>query len=290
MSADRREKRPEYTVEESCALLDFLLRSVKGLSRNSVKSLLTRGQVLVDGRAVTRHDHPLAPGQTVKITRAGAAETPPIIYEDAELVVIDKSAGLLAVATDAEKQKTAYRMLTDHVRESGGGRIFVVHRLDRDTSGVLLFAKNERIKRALQDDWNSIVTERGYTAVVEGRPDEKRGVMRSWLRETKTHLVYCSATPGDGLEAVTRYEVTAWGPAYSLLDIRLETGRKNQIRAQLRELGHPVAGDKKYGAATDPAKRLCLHAHTLALTHPFTGEELRFEAPTPGSFAALVRG
>lgn len=281
----------QYPVTEQAALLPFLLAHLPGKGRNSVKALLTRGQVQVDGRTVTRHDHPLRPGQTVAVLPQGAGNRAapfPILYEDSRLLVIHKPAGLLSVASDREKTRTAYRMATDYVRKSDPrSRIFIVHRLDRDTSGVLLFAKDEPAKRALQDSWDSLVRRRGYLAVVEGRPPRASDTIRTLLRENAAHKVY--SVPSGGKEAITHYTTRSAGGKYTLLEVDIDTGRKNQIRAHLSQLGCPVAGDRDYGAATDPLGRLCLHAHVLALTDPFTGAERTFRAEAPASFAQLAR-
>ncbi|NLA87598.1 MAG: RNA pseudouridine synthase, partial [Clostridiales bacterium] len=202
---------------------------------------------------------------------------------------VNKPAGLLSVATDDEKERTAYHIVTDYIRKTGPkARIFVIHRLDRDTSGVLMFAKNQLIKRALQEEWNSLVSLRGYVAVVEGRLKEKSGRIHSWLKQTNTLLVYSSRKANDGLEAVTNYQVIGESASYSLVSIQLETGRKNQIRVHMKELGHPVAGDRKYGALSDPLKRMGLHAHKLELTHPFSNKQMCFSAEIPHGFKALV--
>ncbi|SHI16661.1 23S rRNA pseudouridine1911/1915/1917 synthase [Sporobacter termitidis DSM 10068] len=284
----------EYTVDKPAGLLEFLLRTMTGMSRNSVKSLLTRGAVSVGGKTATKHDTPLLPGVTVSVAppddprHIDIAKHLRIIYEDEELIAIDKPAGLLAIATDREKTETAYHLLTEHVRrENNKSRLFVVHRLDKDTSGVMIAAKNERIKLALQDQWNTLVQTRGYTAVSEGVFREKSGTVTSWLKETKTHFVYSGSRPGDGREAVTSYEVIRESAAYSLLGITLGTGRKNQIRVHMSDLGHPVAGDKKYGARTDPLGRLCLHAGLLEIRHPFSERLLVFQSDTPKDFLAL---
>jgi 23S rRNA pseudouridine1911/1915/1917 synthase len=283
----------EYTVTGPVGLLDFLLTAMKGKSRNSVKTILASKAVLVNGRAVTQFDYQLKAGQTVRVipqTQLLQKEQKllKIIYEDDELIAINKPAGLLSIATDKEKEHTAYHLLTDYVRIANPkARIFAVHRLDRETSGVLLAAKDERLKHALQDSWDELVAYRGYTAVVEGSLTEKSGRIRSWLKETKTHLMYSSGRSGDGQEAITNYEVLNESDQYSLLDIRLETGRKNQIRVHMKELGHSVVGDKKYGAATDPLKRLALHAYKLEITHPFSGGLLRFETEIPQKFLSL---
>lgn len=280
-----------YFVTQAGPLLPFLLEQVSGQSRNNVKSLLTRGQVLVDGVAVTRHDHPLAPGQVVALRPLSSREAKapfPVLYEDRRLLVIEKPAGLLSMASDREKLRTAYRMATDYLRRSQPkGRLFIVHRLDRDTSGVLLFAKDEQTKRAYQDRWDSLVRRRGYLAVAEGRPPSQRGTIRTLLRENAAHRVY--SVRSGGKEAITHYATLCAGPNYTLLEVDIRTGRKNQIRAHLSELGCPVAGDRDYGAATDPLGRLCLHAHELALTDPFTGEQRLFRAAAPKAFRALAR-
>lgn len=282
----------QFTVERGGPLLPFLLEHVKG-SRNHVKSLLARGQVQVDGAAVRRHDHPLAPGQRVSVLAQGAEarRAPfPVLYEDGRILVIDKPSGLLSMASDREKVRTAYRMAGEYVRRTRpGGRVFIVHRLDRDTSGVLLFAKDEEAKRAYQEHWDALVRRRGYLAVVEGVPRPDRDTIRSYLVETDTHLSF-SGAPGKGAkEAVTSYQVVKAGNGYALLDVSIETGRKNQIRVHMKEKGCPVAGDKQYGARTNPIGRLCLHASELSFTHPVTGEHITFKAKMPRDFNRVFR-
>ena len=281
-------KEMEYTVEAGGPLLPFLLERVRG-SRNHVKSLLTRGQVEVDGKTVTRHDHPLTPGQRVAVLAAPRPAAPfPVLYEDGRILVVDKPAGLLSMASDREKLRTAYRMATDYVRQGDPrGRVFIVHRLDRDTSGVLLFARDEETKRAYQEQWDALVRRRGYLAVVEGRPPREADTVRTLLRENAAHKVY--SVRSGGKEAVTHYRTVQSGSRYTLLEVDIDTGRKNQIRAHLSELGCPVAGDRMYGAATDPLGRLCLHAHELALTDPFTGAARTFRAEPPAGFFAITR-
>ena len=275
------------TVETETTLLPFLLEHVKGISRNSVKNLLTRRQVLVDGQSVTRHDHPLTPGTRVEILAPGAKAPPfPILYEDDELLVIDKPAGLLSVATEKEKLKTAYRMASDYLK-GRGQKVFIVHRLDKDTSGVLIFAKSEKVKRAWQDNWDALVRQRGYLALVEGAPAQDEGTICSYLKETQTHLVYSVDRPGGSAkEAITHYRLLARKGALSLLEVELATGRKNQIRVHMKELGCPVTGDKKYGAALNDLGRLGLHAHIVRAENPFTGKEMVFTAPAPKGFRA----
>lgn len=280
------------SVIQQGTLLEFLRDNLRGKSRNNVKSLLTRGAVLIDGRVATRHDHPVRPGQTVQVrwapqAPAAGGRSLEVLYEDDELLVINKPTGLLSVANEKERERTAYRQMSEHVHQSDpDAHIFIVHRLDRDTSGVLLAAKNEELKLALQDKWNELAKTRGYTAVVEGCPQPMSGRVHTWLQETKTTLVY-SGTGQDGLEAITDYKVIGVEPGYSLVDIRLLTGRKNQIRVHMKELGCPVVGDKKYGAKTNPFKRLGLHAGLLELRHPTTGKLMRFQARTPAVFLSI---
>lgn len=280
-----------YLIEEQNTLLPFLLAHVAGKSRNQVKSLLTRGQVQVDGKTITRHDHPLTPGQTVTVLPQGAGDRKApfrILYEDGRILVIEKPAGLLSMASDKEKHRTAYRLATDYVRRADPHRrVFIVHRLDRDTSGVLLFAKDEETKRVFQDNWDELVGRRGYLAVVEGAPPKDSDTIRTLLRENAAHKVY--SVRSGGKEAVTHYTTLSRGKKYALLEVDLDTGRKNQIRAHLSELGCPVAGDRDYGAETDPLGRLCLHAHELVLTDPFSGEKRIFRAEAPEGFRRLTR-
>lgn len=288
-----------FQVESPSTLLPFLREKLAGKPAGKVKSILEHGLVSVDGKATTKYNAPLKPGQTVTIgayvpeppANALAASHPPILYEDRELLVIDKPAGLLTISTGSkEPEDTAYRQMTAYVRRKNPeNRIFVVHRLDRDTSGVVVFAKNPEMKAALQDNWDKLALYRGYYAIVEGRMEEPAGRLVGWLKETSTHIVYLSRREGDGKEAVTNYEAIRQNPDYSYLRVWLETGRKNQIRVQLSELGHPVTGDKKYGAKRDPLKRLGLHAWKLELTHPFTGKRLDLIAEPPQKFADFLK-
>ena len=280
---------PILTVDRADTLLPFLLSHQKGKSRNNIKALLTRGQVLVDGQAVTRHDHPLVPGQTVSLRpRLQGGDLPfPLLYEDADLLAIDKPAGLLSTANEREQERTAFRAVSDWLRDRGEGRAFLVHRLDRDTSGVLLFAKSEAVQQRFQNEWNTLIRRRGYRAVVEGAPPEPAGTIRTQLRENRIHKVY--SVRSGGKTAVTHYQVERLGADYALLAVAIDTGRKNQIRVHFSELGCPVAGDKVYGAATDPLGRLCLHAHELSFAHPVTGAELLLRSETPRGFSRLVR-
>lgn len=276
-----------FTVKESMPLLEFLLKNQPEKPKGKVKSEMEHGLVTVNGRAVTRYNYLLKEGHTVAIGTYApeyGVEKPAeldIIFENDELLVINKSAGMLAIASEKERERTAYHLAMEYVRSRNArNRIFIVHRLDRDTSGVMLFAKNEEIKHDLQDNWDSLVKLRSYIAVTEGTPKPPRGRIENYLRETESHLVY-AAKSGDGKLAVTNYKVLKSNDKYAYVSVNIETGRKNQIRVHMKGLGCPVAGDKKYGAATNPVHRLCLHSDKLIITHPYTGEEMIFEAPIP---------
>ena len=289
------DERRLLTVEEETTLLPFLLLRVKDKSRNTVKGLLSRRQVMVDGKVVTRFDTPLTPGQTVELlpkSAAGAAELPfPILYEDAGLIAVDKPAGLLSMGNERERRRTAYRAVSEYVKaREPGRRIFIVHRLDRDTSVVLVFAKDEKLKHALQDNWEKLVKKRGYVAAVEGHLPQAEGTVRSWLHETATHLVYSGPKGREAKEAVTRYRAVAENRGYTLAAVEIDTGRKNQIRVHMQDLGCPIAGDRQYGAQTDPMGRLALHADVLVLTDPRSKKDIVLKAPLPVPFRKLFPG
>ncbi len=253
----------DYRVKKEGRLIDYLTDI--GYTRTKVKQLMRHGAVEVNGRAAQGFDHVLRKGDRLSV-RKDKKESKPgpslginIIYEDDDLIVIEKPAGLLTIASETEKTKTAYYQLNEFLKlrtPRTGERVFIVHRLDRDTSGLIVFAKNETVKRTLQKSWKEV--EKRYYALVEGRPAKKEG-----------------------------YRVVRAGSEYSLLDIHLETGRKNQIRVHLSDIGHPVAGDKKYGAKTDPLGRLGLHSYRLVFQHPVTGAPLRFESKLPRGFDRL---
>jgi tRNA pseudouridine32 synthase/23S rRNA pseudouridine746 synthase/23S rRNA pseudouridine1911/1915/1917 synthase len=302
MSKKQRSMKPKqsqslyYTVKETTKLLPFLLNAMSSRSRNSVKSILARGQVTIDDQIETQFDYLLHPGQNVAILKNKAAVKRSaligmeILYEDNDIIVINKEAGLLSIATEKEKHQTAHHQLMEHVRHEGPqNRVFVVHRLDKDTSGVMMFAKNETAKQTLQNAWKEKVAARTYIALVEGEVKKEKGYISSWLRESKTPLMYSSMTPNDGLHAITHYEKLQGNKDFSLLKVELETGRKNQIRVHMQDLGYPVVGDKKYGSKTNKVRRLGLHAMVLAFEHPSTREQLRFEAEVPQVFLGVSK-
>ena len=282
----------EFSVTKQSTLLEFLFETLKGQSRNSIKSILSSKRVSIDGAPITQFDFKLYPGDTVIISNnpihKKTRSNLPIIYEDGEIIVINKPSGLLSIASDKEKSSTAYRMLSDYVQQKDKhNRIFVVHRLDEDTSGVLMVAKNPKLQAALQDNWNDLVKSRGYYAIVDGIMENKSGTIKSYLKKNSQNMMYSSKKEGDGQFSVTHYKVIAKKDNYSLLDVHIDSGRKNQIRVHLGDIGHNVIGDDKYGNPSNPIKRLGLHAYELELVHPLTGKTLKFVAPVPKEFNAL---
>jgi 23S rRNA pseudouridine1911/1915/1917 synthase len=268
-------------------LLEFLFESFPDRSRKSIKSLLEQNQIMILNRIVTRFDYQLAPGTDVIVLKKKPSPNLTLrkmnlLYEDEHLLVIEKSAGLLSVATAKEIEETAFSILKSYVKKSNHrAELYIVHRLDRNTSGIMMFAKSKEIQQKLQDNWDNAVTKRIYYAVVEGHVKNTAGEIVSNLKENKSLMVYSSKILGDGQKAVTRYRVLKSNARYSLLEVSLQTGRKNQIRVHLQDIGHSIAGDKKYGAATNPLGRLGLHAGILEFFHPTTGKRMHFETPVP---------
>lgn len=293
VSDKKTKKKDTFTVEKKDTLLAGLLGFLPHKSRNVVKAVLRDGQVAIDGKVVRQFDHALRPGQHVEISweKKTSAQQPHglnIIYEDNDLIVINKPSGLLTIATDKEKRKTAYALLSKYVKMAHPeNKIFIIHRLDRETSGLLLFAKSETIKRLIQENWTTTIDQRTYVGVVEGEIQQQEGMVVSWLYESKAFIVYSSQNPQHGQKAVTHYKKINGNKSFSLLQINLETGRKHQIRVHMQDIGHPIIGDKKYGSTQSPLRRMGLHAQVLAFTHPKTGESCRFETEIPKKFLEL---
>ena len=280
------------TVEQEATLLPFLFELLKEQSKTSVKALLSRGQILVNQQVTTQFDTPLHAGDVVTISynRRKVVFNNPllnIIYEDDAVIVVNKREGLLSVSTAKVRERTAFHILSDYLKKSDPrNKLFVLHRLDRDTSGLMMFAKTRAIQEKMQSNWNEMITERTYVAVVEGRPEKESDLITTQLKENAEARVYVVAEGGK--DAITRYHLLRTNDKNSLLELNLETGRKNQIRAQMEYIGHPIAGDYKYGAETDPTGRLMLHAQRLYFIHPETGEEMRFDTRIPDSFKSLT--
>ena len=284
-----------FNVLKEAVLIDFIMEKMHGISRNRAKALITNRVVLVNNTITT---HPLAelqPGAVVQLDRskhkrAFHSKDLDIVYEDPYLLVIDKHPGLLSMSNNT-RQLTAQAVLNRYL-EKGGGRntAHIVHRLDRDTSGLMVYAKDVQTQQALVDCWQELVTDRRYIALVEGELEKQRGCVRSWLTEDKRFITHSSPTDNGGKYAVTHYNVMASSNGYSLVECVLETGRKNQIRVHMADLGHSVVGDAKYGSENDPMRRLGLHAYMLCFVHPVTGKRLRFETPVPACFEKCLNG
>lgn len=211
-----------------------------------------------------------------------------IIYEDKEILVVNKSSGILTVSTPKEKEKTLFHEVSDYVKKSNPkAKVFIIHRLDKDTSGIVMFAKNQNVKYNYQNKWDNLVIKRGYTAVVDGVLEKKKDSIKSYLKETKTLLVYSSNDKKNGKLAITNYNVIKESKRYSMLDINIKTGRKNQIRVHMKDINHPILGDKKYGDKKSPANRLMLHAKELVIINPKTKKKMTFISEAPKSFDLL---
>lgn len=277
-------------------LLQFITEEISSASRNTLKSWLRHGNIKVDGQITSQFDFPVGIDSIVEINTKHpfAVLRHPrlkIIYEDDDIIVVNKGYGLLSVGTDSpKKEETAYGILKQYVKEQNpGNKLFIIHRLDRGTSGLMMFAKNFESKDGMQHNWNNMVLERKYIAVLEGSLEQEEGVVKSFLNETSQYEVYSTAEALEGgRPAVTRYKVVRRGHGYTLAEFQLETGRKNQIRIHCKDLGHPIAGDRKYGARTSPINRLALHAMTLKFVHPRTRKLMDFELPCPTKFLSVT--
>jgi 23S rRNA pseudouridine1911/1915/1917 synthase len=257
-----------------------------GTSGRRLKQWIVGGRVRVNGGVVRRGDAPVGAGDRVEL---GAPPAPPfpaplrLVHEDDHLLVIDKPPGLLTIATERDRERTAYRLLRDWLEARGAGRVFVVHRLDRETSGLLVFARSPAVKRALQEQFERRAAERRYVARVEGVVREPEGTLRSRLVQDRSLRVRTARGEREGKEAVTHYRVLERGRDETLLELALVTGRRGQIRAQLAALGHPIVGDRTHGSRRDPLRRLALHATRLAFAHPAGGRAM-FESRAPSGF------
>lgn len=296
--AERNRFKPDvietYPVREASRLLDFLIASMPERKRTAIKNLLSHNQIAVNGQPVTQFDTELKPGDEVKANltrefRVFYNRRLKIVYEDDDIIVVNKGYGLLSMGTDKIKEGTAYSILRDYLKwKDPRNKLFIVHRLDRDTSGLMVFAKSEEAKNRLQHNWNNMVISRKYLAVVEGKPEPEEGVVRSYLAENSRFEVYSTDKPEEGQLAITRYKTLRSRNGYSLMEVSLDTGRKNQIRVHMKDLGHPIAGDRRYGAKSSPIHRMALHAQTLRFVHPMTRKDMNFSTPVPASFAKMV--
>ncbi len=289
----------KYKVKRSTELMTFLLEKLN-TSRNNVKHLLSNKQVLVNGNQVSQFNFPLANEDEVALTKFPVQTSLKpqvkvqkkervyldIVYEDEDFVAINKPAGLLAVASDKELTDTAYSQVFEYLKAKNK-RPYVIHRIDKETSGVLVFTTNPKLQSRLRLDWNKYVKYRGYMAICEGHLEPKQATLKNYLANNEYNLVYVSNNRSDQL-AITNYKVIAENKTLSLLDINIDTGRKNQIRVQLAHLGHPIIGDEKYGHK-EAFKRLGLHASKLVFVNPYTNKEISINAKIPSQFYSLFK-
>lgn len=285
-----KERKQTFTVLEIIVLIDAIGNFKKDLSKKKIKSFIKNKMVRVNGKVITNGSYVLKPNDLVEICyekRNILKYDLEILYEDNYLIAINKPCGLLSISNDKEKEITAYRMVSDYVKTNNKKNyIFVVHRLDQDTSGVLLFCKDEKIRDKMQEHWNQIVKKRGYVAIVSGKLTGK-GTYHSFLCEDKRQFVYSSKS-GVGKEAITHYEVIKNNPHYSMVQVFIDTGRRNQIRVHFSEHGYPIVGDKKYRCHDNPIKRLCLHANILTFIHPVSKKMISISCDIPSEFKKLI--
>jgi 23S rRNA pseudouridine1911/1915/1917 synthase len=284
-----------YIVKEDKPLLEFLLDSMENTSRTKIKSTLQGRGVKVNGKVITQFDYPLSCGMKVAVSRSKQNAEMfknryiKIVYEDRYIVVVEKNIGILSMAAGHSSLnvktvldsyfKTSRQKCTAHV----------VHRLDRDTSGLMIYAKDMQTEQILEHEWHDIVYDRRYVAVVSGEMEDDYGTMTSWLKDNKAYITYSSPYDNGGKYAVTHFHTLDRTTDHSLVEFRLETGRKNQIRVHSADMGHPVCGDIKYGNGDDPIGRLCLHAYVLCFYHPITRRRMEFETPIPVNFRKLFK-
>ena len=283
-----------FEVDKECGLLEFLLANVKE-SRTKVKATLQGQGIKVNGKCVTQFDYRLKPGMKVAVSKTKRNQEVfrsryvKIVYEDDWLVVVEKAVGVLSMAA-GHSSLNVKAILDDYFRKSRQScRAHVVHRLDRDTSGLMVYAKDIETEQILEHNWHDIVYDRRYVAVVSGEIVEEGGTVANWLKDNKAYVTYSSPYDNGGKYAVTHFHVLARTTEHSLVEFKLETGRKNQIRVHSADMGHPVCGDPKYGNGDDPLHRLCLHAYMLCFVHPATGERMEFETPVPTAFRRLFK-
>lgn len=286
-----KEKKQTFTVDKEICLLDAIYEFKKDLSKKSIKNYIKNKMVMVNNIVTTNNSYMLRKNDLIEICyekRVMPKYDIDILYEDEYLIAINKPSGLLSISNDKEKEITAYRMVSDYVKEkSKKNYIFVVHRLDQETSGILMFCKNEKIRDKMQENWNNIVKKRGYIALVDGKMNGN-GTIHTFLMEDKRQFVYSSKS-GIGKEAITHYSVIKKNNNYSMLQVFIDTGRRNQIRVHLSERGYPIVGDKKYRCKSNPIKRLCLHANMLEFIHPVSKKVVSIKCDIPSEFKKLIK-
>lgn len=293
MYDSKRNQYDQYVVDREAPLLDWMLSVLPG-SRSKTKAILQGHGIKVDGKQVTQFDFPLKPGMKVSVSKSKKNDTfksryVNIVYEDRWLVVIEKKIGILSMAA-GHSSLNVKSVLDDYFKRTRQKcTAHVVHRLDRDTSGLMIYAKDMQTEQLLERDWHGTVFDRRYVAVVSGEMEEDEGTIANWLKDNAAYVTYSSPVDNGGKYAVTHFHTLKRTTEHSLVEFRLETGRKNQIRVHTSDMGHPVCGDIKYGNGDDPLHRLCLHACVLCFYHPVTGKPMEFETPIPAQFRSLFK-
>jgi 23S rRNA pseudouridine1911/1915/1917 synthase len=292
----KKSKKTTLKTTVDIELMTFLMEKLEGKSRNNIKSLLVHRQVSINNRAISQYNHIVKAGQEVVIdwnkqrVENNNFSGLEILFEDEHIIVALKPSGMLSIATNKERTNTAYNILKTYLKEKDeSNKIFIVHRLDQGTSGVMIFSKSEEAQQILQSEWKKKVKERIYVAVVEGNVQKEQNTVISYLAENKAFVTYSTKDESKGKKAVTHYKVIKKNKKYSLLELKLGTGRKNQIRCHMMEEGHSIIGDKKYGATGNPIKRLGLHALSIEFFHPITNKLMKFDTRIPAKFSQLVR-
>ena len=282
-------------VNRDGKLLEWLLENVTGLSKSKIKQTLQGRGIKVESKVITKFDYPVSPGMKISVSRTKRnndifkSRYVKIVYEDRYLVVVEKNIGILSMAA-GHSTLNVKTVLDDYFKKSRQKcTAHVVHRLDRDTSGLMIYAKDKQTEMLLEQDWHHIVYDRRYVAVVSGVVEAPKGTIANWLKDNKAYITYSSPVDNGGKYAVTHFHVLGQNNDYSLVEYKLETGRKNQIRVHSADMGHPVCGDIKYGNGDDPIGRLCLHAYVLCFNHPITHAPMTFETPIPTSFRKLIK-
>ena len=277
----------KYVCDKDDELFNYLRVNMSNKSKNNIKSLLKNECILVNNRIVTKYNYVVKHGDIIEINRNKKINSElDIIYEDNNIIVVNKPSKLLTISNKNEKENTLYRMVSDYLKKEKK-KVFVIHRLDYDTSGIIMFAKNKEVQELYQSRWNELTKIREYTAVVEGTTNSK-GHIESYLKQTKTLLVYSSKSK-DGYFAVTDYERLMYNNKYSLLRIHISTGRRNQIRCHMNDIKHPILGDSRYNSKYNPLGRLALHANKLVISDPISKKELTFVSEVPLEFYNLVK-
>lgn len=285
-------KKQIFIVKEKDNLINSLCKFKSDISRNKLKSYIKYNMVMVNDKIVTKANYEVKDKDIITIyynkTMIDEYDIR-VLYEDKDIIAISKPCGLLSISNDKEKDVTAFRLVREYVRKNNPNTyLFAIHRLDQETSGVLIFGKNEKIKNMLQDNWNDIVKKRGYYAIVNGKLDKDKGTFKSYLKENRNGIIYSSKNK-DGKLAVTNYKVIKSNNKYSLLDIDIETGRRNQIRVHLSEYGYPIVGDKKYGSKDKILKRMGLHSYELSFIDPRNNKLLTIHDDIPKEFLDIVK-